>query len=80
VIEGLDEAAKLPGTIVFHAGTKAQDGSIVTSGGRVLGVTSLADTLEGAIASAYRAVDTITFEKAHYRKDIGAKALIRLKG
>ncbi len=80
VIEGLDEAAKLPGTIVFHAGTKAQDGSIITSGGRVLGVTSLADTLEGAIASAYRAVDVITFEKAHYRKDIGAKALIRLKG
>jgi phosphoribosylamine--glycine ligase len=80
VIEGLDAAARIPGTIVFHAGTNIQDNSIVTSGGRVLGVTSLADTLEGAIASAYNAVGKITFEKAHYREDIGAKALIRLKG
>lgn len=78
VITGLDGAGSLPDTVVFHAGTKAKDGGIVTSGGRVLGVTSLAPALESAISSAYKAVDMISFENAHYRKDIGAKALKRI--
>ncbi len=79
VISGLEKVAALPGTVVFHAGTKARNGTITTSGGRVLGVTSLADTLEETINCAYKAVESISFENAHYRKDIGAKALIRLK-
>ena len=77
-IDGLMKAGALPDTIVFHAGTKASDGEIVTSGGRVLGVTALGKDLESAISGAYRAVDMISFDGAHYRKDIGAKALKRI--
>jgi phosphoribosylamine--glycine ligase len=58
---------------VFHAGTKKSDGCYVTNGGRVLGVTAVADTLENAVARAYGGVASITFEKAHYRTDIGRK-------
>ncbi len=60
---------------VFHAGTSLQGEHLVTSGGRVLGVTALADTLEGAVAVAYRATDKIDFERAHYRRDIGQRLL-----
>jgi len=56
---------------VYHAGTKAVDGAYVTSGGRVLGVTAAAKTLDAAVLSAYAAVDKISFAGAHYRKDIG---------
>jgi len=76
-ITGLDEAAKLAGTIVFHAGTKAQGGSVVTSGGRVLGVTALGRDIRTAVANAYRAVSLIKFDKMHFRSDIGRKALIK---
>lgn len=58
---------------VFHAGTKLEDGRYLTSGGRVLGVTALGDDLDAAISRAYEGVDCISFESAHYRKDIGRK-------
>ena len=74
-IFGLNEAAKLPDTIVFHAGTKRADNKILTAGGRVLGVTALGDGLEAAIERAYAAVEKITFERCFFRRDIGAKAL-----
>jgi phosphoribosylamine--glycine ligase len=60
---------------VFHAGTLRQGKETVTAGGRVLGITALADTLEAARDKAYKAVDKISFEGKIYRKDIGAKAL-----
>jgi phosphoribosylamine--glycine ligase len=78
VITGLAEAGRIEGVKVFHAGTKLQDDRIVTAGGRVLGVTAVADDLKGAIAKAYRAVDLISFEGVHFRRDIGHKALRRL--
>ena len=74
-IKGLDEAALLPDTVVFHAGTKSRDGKVVTSGGRVLGVTALGADIKKAIENAYRAVEKISWEGAQYRKDIGRKAL-----
>ena len=73
-ILGLAEAAKLPTTKVFHAGTALKDGQIVTNGGRVLGVTALGKDLRAAQAAAYAAVETIQFEGAHFRRDIAAKA------
>jgi phosphoribosylamine---glycine ligase len=75
VITGLDEAAKLPNTKVFHAGTASKDGQIVTNGGRVLGVTALGKDLKAAQAAAYAAVEKIHFDGAHFRRDIAAKAL-----
>ena len=76
-IEGLAEAKALPGVAVFHAGTKRDGDSIVTSGGRVLGVTATAASLEQAIRKAYNAVDKIHFAGAHYRTDIGAKGITK---
>ena len=64
---------------VFHAGTKLVDGQIVTAGGRVLGVTATADTLEAAIDKAYQAADKITFTDMHMRRDIGQRALASRK-
>lgn len=77
VITGLAETAKLPNTKVFHAGTQRAGEGIVTSGGRVLGVTSWAGTLAEGRNAAYAAVERIKFEGAHYRRDIAAKALTR---
>ena len=74
-ILGLAEAAKLPNTKVFHAGTALKDGQIVTSGGRVLGVTAWAKDLKSAQAAAYAAVEKIQFDGAQFRRDIAAKAL-----
>jgi phosphoribosylamine---glycine ligase len=74
-ITGLAEAAKFPNTKVFHAGTQKVGNEIVTSGGRVLGVTAWASTLQEARNAAYRAVEKIKFDGAHYRRDIAAKAL-----
>jgi phosphoribosylamine--glycine ligase len=68
-IEGLGEAA--PGTIVFHAGTKRAAERVVTSGGRVLAVTSLADTMPEALARSYAAIEGISFEGMAFRRDIG---------
>jgi len=78
VITGLDEAAKVPDAMVFHAGTAIKEGEIVTAGGRVLGVTARGDDVKAAIARAYEAVGKIRFPGAHYRTDIGAKALLHL--
>jgi len=74
-IVGLDRAAELANTKVFHAGTARAGDQIVTNGGRVLGVTALGKDLKTAQATAYAAVETIHFEGAHYRKDIASKAL-----
>ncbi|HHP7232865.1 MAG TPA: phosphoribosylamine--glycine ligase [Xenococcaceae cyanobacterium] len=69
------ESAIAQGAIVFHAGTKLQAGQLVTSGGRVLGVTALGDNLEAAIAKVYAAVELINFEGIYYRRDIAHRAL-----
>jgi phosphoribosylamine---glycine ligase len=76
-IRGLDDAAKLPGIKVFHAGTAKNGNEIVTNGGRVLGVTALGKDLKAAQAAAYAAVEKIHFDGAHFRRDIAAKALSR---
>lgn len=73
-IYGIDEADKLPGVKVFHAGTKAESERVLTDGGRVLAVTALGDDLNAARANAYAAVEKIKFAGMIYRKDIGAKA------
>jgi phosphoribosylamine--glycine ligase len=77
VIEGLEKAAELPDTYVFHAGTAKEDGKIVSNGGRVLCVTGMGDTIEKAIETAYQGVRTIKMDGVHYRKDIGWRALKR---
>lgn len=73
-ITGLSNG-QLDGVTVYHAGTKLQDNKLVTSGGRVLGVTALGDTIENALKKSYDAVEKIHFEGAHYRRDIGKRAL-----
>ena len=70
---------KLRGATVYHAGTALKDGRLVTSGGRVLGVTCTAPTLSEAVKKAYGAAEGITFEGVHFRKDIGARALREVK-
>jgi len=75
IIRGLDEAAKLPDVKVFHAGTKQTDDGVVTSGGRVLGVTALGETIARAKLQAYTAVKCIRWRGAWCRKDISDKAL-----
>jgi phosphoribosylamine--glycine ligase len=75
-ITGLDDAAAVPGVTVYHAGTKlADDGALVTAGGRVLNVTAVAPTFAEARERAYEAVSRISFEGMQYRTDIGLKAL-----
>jgi phosphoribosylamine--glycine ligase len=74
-IRGLDDADNIPDVKVFHAGTTLKQGQVVTSGGRVLGVTGLGDNLAGAKLNAYRAVKAIRWAGAWCRKDIGDKAL-----
>jgi phosphoribosylamine--glycine ligase len=76
-IRGLEEAACVPDTFVFHAGTALKNGVIVTSGGRVLGVTARGTTIEAAVAAAYRAAGCISWEGVHYRKDIARRAFGR---
>lgn len=78
-IEGLDRAARMRDVMVFHAGTALKDGTVVTNGGRVLGVTALGDTIEAAIQKAYRAVGKISWKNVQYRTDIGRKALVRFQ-
>ena len=75
VIRGLEEAAAVPDVKVFHAGTAQRKGEVVTSGGRVLGVTAVADTVAGAKLQAYRAVKCIRWQGAWCRKDISDKAI-----
>lgn len=78
VISGLEKADKMEGIKVFHSGTAKKEGNVVTSGGRVLGVTALGKDVKEAIDRAYAAVDKISFDKMYYRKDIGKKALKRV--
>ncbi|MCD6460523.1 phosphoribosylamine--glycine ligase [bacterium] len=79
-IQGLDEAAKINKTVVFHAGTKFKNGIFYTAGGRVLNVTALGKEIETAQDRAYAAIKRIYFDKMQYRKDIGSKAFAHLKG
>ena len=74
-ISGLAEAGQIEDVVVFHAGTKGENGDIVTNGGRVLGVTALGRTIGNAKAKAYEAVGKIKFDGAYYRRDIADKAL-----
>ena len=76
-ISGFDENGQLPdkSAYVYHAGTKLENGTFLTAGGRVLGVTATAGDLQKALDKAYGAVGEISFENAHYRKDIGQRAL-----
>ena len=76
-IDGLEDAAKIEGVKVFHAGTSKRDGAYYTAGGRVLGVTARARDLQTAVARAYEGCSNISFDGAHYRKDIAARALRR---
>jgi phosphoribosylamine--glycine ligase len=74
-ISGLEAAAEMPNVQVFHAGTRRENGRIVTAGGRVLAITALGETVADARASAYEAVARIDFEGAHYRRDIALPAV-----
>jgi phosphoribosylamine---glycine ligase len=76
-IDGLEEAGAVEGVKVFHAGTSKRDGTFYTSGGRVLGVTARAASLETAVTRAYEACGKISFAGAHYRRDIAARAVKR---
>jgi phosphoribosylamine---glycine ligase len=78
-IKGLDAVRALPNVAVFHAGTRRDVDTFVTSGGRVLGVTAAGASLEEAIRKAYGAAERIHFEGAHYRSDIGAAGIGRLR-
>lgn len=73
-ISGLDENGESGKAIVYHAGTKYENGRFLTAGGRVLGITQVGDTLDEALKKAYEAVETIHFDNMHFRHDIGKKA------
>jgi phosphoribosylamine--glycine ligase len=77
-IQGLAKAGLHKDVMVFHAGTALQGDTVVTNGGRVLGVTAIGDTVQAAIAKAYQAAGEITWDGCYYRKDIGRKALDRM--
>jgi phosphoribosylamine--glycine ligase len=72
-ITGLDAIKSFEDIMAFHAGTKKENGKFYTNGGRVLGVTAVAEDIEKAREKAYEAVSTVHFKDAHYRKDIGIK-------
>ena len=74
-ISGLDKAAAMPETVVFHAGTKMADSEVVTAGGRVLGVTATGKDIAEAQERAYKAAGVISFTDMQYRKDIAWRAL-----
>ena len=78
-IAGLKQVGRMKDVVVFHAGTAAKDKTVVANGGRVLGVTALGDSVTNAISKAYRAASKISWDNVYYRKDIGQKAVERLK-
>ena len=79
-MNGFNEKGQIDGCFVYHAGTKlSEDGKFLTNGGRVIGVTAKGNTLQEALDTAYRGVSGISFEGAHYRKDIGQRALKALE-
>ena len=71
-ITGLEEAAAVPGVVLFHAGTASEGGNVLTNGGRVLDVCATDATLEETMKRIYEAIGMIYFEAMHYRRDIGA--------
>jgi phosphoribosylamine--glycine ligase len=73
-IHGLEDAAKVPGAVVFHAGTRRSGATYYTNGGRVLVVSAMGEDLASARRAAYDAASKIEIEGAHYRTDIGGKA------
>ena len=75
-ITGIEDAEAIRGVAVFHAGTARRDGRLVTAGGRVLGVTAVADDVSRAIETAYEAVARIRFDGMHFRKDIGRRRAV----
>lgn len=77
-IAGLAQAAKVGGVEVFHAGTATKGRQVITSGGRVLGVTAIGATIKEALDRVYQAVDLIKWEGCYFRRDIGHRALARL--
>ena len=79
IIQGLDGVAGMEDVFVFHAGTARAGADIITSGGRVLGVTALGEDAKGAIDLAYSAVKKIEWDGAYYRSDIGKRALDRMR-
>ena len=79
VITGIEDAEAL-GAVVFHAGTARQGNTLVTAGGRVLGVTAKGVTIEEAIRNVYKSVDRIRWDGAYYRKDIAHRAIARRDG
>jgi phosphoribosylamine--glycine ligase len=76
-ISGIEDAEAMDNVTVYHAGTRTDDGQVVTAGGRVLGITAIADDLAGAVEKVYDAVDQISFEGMQYRRDIARKGLRR---
>jgi phosphoribosylamine--glycine ligase len=70
-ITGIEEAEKIPGVVVFQAGTKRENADLVTNGGRVLAVSGVGPTLEEALITAYSGIQKVSFEGAYYRRDIG---------
>jgi len=78
-ISGLDDKGQAEGVFVYHAGTKLSDGVFTTNGGRVLGVTATGKDLETALSNDYKGAKKISFDKVHYRNDIGKRALAALK-
>jgi phosphoribosylamine--glycine ligase len=78
-ITGLDAAARIPGVQIFHSGSSVAGGQLVTAGGRVLGVTAAAQSLEQALSRAYQALGEIQFQGMYYRRDIGHRALKKAK-
>jgi phosphoribosylamine--glycine ligase len=78
-ISGLENSARIPGVQVFHSGTSLVKDRVLTAGGRVLGVTAAASSLEEALNRAYRAMGEIQFKGMYFRRDIGHRALKRAK-
>ena len=78
VVQGLSEVTQMEDAVVFHAGTRLDGETIVTNGGRVLGVTALGDSIPEAVQKVYEGVARIHWKAMHYRRDIGRKALERL--
>ena len=72
---GMDSKGQVDGVFVYHAGTKFSEGKFLTAGGRVLGVTATGNTMQAALNKSYEAVKKISFENAHFRTDIGQRAL-----
>jgi phosphoribosylamine--glycine ligase len=76
-ISGLDDAGQVPGVQIFHSGSLQAGGQLLTAGGRVLGVTAAAPSLEEALGRAYQAMDKIHFDGIYFRRDVGHRALRR---